>query len=193
MQHTYAAIDARCDQGHLSAGFFPYHRALVLAVEASVLAVDPGVGALPYWDYNVDLALPDPAASEIWSDAFFGEAAGDPDDAYMIRTGPWKDWTVDRGDLFAGPPLRASSFFFSSAAFLKSSCCTAAFSCVINELTSASAAARSTRRCRRRAGGRNAFINAAWARSRHHRFIVSSSAATAPRVLRPLVRFSLLC
>ena len=104
MQHTYAAIDARCDQGHLSAGFFPYHRALVLAVEASVLAVDPGVGALPYWDYNVDLALPDPETSEIWSDAFFGEAAGDPDDAYMIRTGPWKDWTVDRGDLFAGPP-----------------------------------------------------------------------------------------
>jgi hypothetical protein len=104
VQHTYAAIDARCDQGHLSAGFFPYHRALVLAVEASVLAVDPGVGALPYWDYNVDLALPDPAASEIWSDAFFGEAAGDPDDAYMIRTGPWRDWTVDKGDLFAGPP-----------------------------------------------------------------------------------------
>ena len=92
VQHVYATTDYRCDQGHLSAGFFTYHRALVLAVEEALLAIDASIGALPYWDYNLDLALADPSSSPVWGDGFFGEAEGDADALWQIRTGPWKDW-----------------------------------------------------------------------------------------------------
>jgi hypothetical protein len=47
LQHIYATIDERCDQGHLSAAFSTYHRALILVVEETLLAMDPSIGALP--------------------------------------------------------------------------------------------------------------------------------------------------
>ena len=104
LQHMYATIDHRCDQGHLSAAFFMFHRLLVLAVEESLLAIDERIEALPYWDYNLDLKLKDSSASTVWTDGFFGEFEGDADDGWQIRTGPWKDWLVDSGSWFTGPP-----------------------------------------------------------------------------------------
>ena len=47
--HSCAVKDPRCDQGHYGPQFMTFH-----LFEESVLAVDPSIGAIPYWDYDSD-------------------------------------------------------------------------------------------------------------------------------------------
>lgn len=93
LQHFYAAADVRCDQGHFSAGFFTFHRAFVLSFENSLLAVDPTIGAVPYWDFELG-----------WPTDIFGPSEGDPDDLWQVNSGPFANWTLSRADWFNGPP-----------------------------------------------------------------------------------------
>ncbi|KAJ8604485.1 hypothetical protein CTAYLR_000977 [Chrysophaeum taylorii] len=106
LKHFYAAADVRTDQGHFSAGFFVFHRSLVLEFENSVLAIDPKVGGLPYWDFDLDFeeSPDDPSKSIVWSDDFFGPHHGDAENMFQIRSGPFADWKVPSGDWFQGPP-----------------------------------------------------------------------------------------
>ena len=107
VQHAYSAVHPACDQGHFSTSLLPFHLVESLAVEESLLAIDPAIGALPYWDYARDLdEYDDVEDSVVWTDGYFGEARGDPDDGWQIRTGPWANWTVPRNasPLFDGPP-----------------------------------------------------------------------------------------
>ena len=95
VKHAHCATHPRCDQGHYGPAFATYHRAFNLLMERSLLSVDPGIEALPYWDYNLDLErYADPRDSEVWTASYFGENEGDPADGYMIRDGPFAAWRV---------------------------------------------------------------------------------------------------
>lgn len=93
LKQFHAVVDPRCDQAHMGPALVTYNRALALLVERSVLAIDPEIEALPYWDYSIQ-EFADPAKSVVWSDDFFGESHGDGNDQWMIRNGPFKDWHI---------------------------------------------------------------------------------------------------
>merc|ERR1719230_940249 len=74
VKHAHCAMHPRCDQGHYGPAFTTYHRAINLLMEKSLLAIDPSIEALPYWDYNLDLEQhDDPRDSVVWTAAYFGE------------------------------------------------------------------------------------------------------------------------
>ena len=56
--HGHASLTPLGDQGHFTQAFTPWHRAFLLMIEESVLAIDPTIEALPYWDYRRDLDDP---------------------------------------------------------------------------------------------------------------------------------------
>mmetsp|Transcript_138529 Transcript_138529/g.244731 ORF Transcript_138529/g.244731 Transcript_138529/m.244731 type:complete len:464 (+) Transcript_138529:72-1463(+) len=110
VKHAHCAMHPRCDQGHYGPAFLTYHRTITLLMENSLLAIDPKVEALPYWDYNLDLEkYGDPRDSEVWTDRFLGENQGDPKDSWMIRNGPFKEWRV-RANLSAFAPEVANPY-----------------------------------------------------------------------------------
>lgn len=47
--HSCAVLDPRCDQAHAGPQHATFHRAFLLAYENALLAVDPGIEAMPYW------------------------------------------------------------------------------------------------------------------------------------------------
>jgi hypothetical protein len=93
--HFRAASHPRCDQGHGGPGFLTFHRALELWIENSLVAIDPSIEGLPYWDYNIDFNTSNPRDSIMWSDDWFGENSGDPDNMNMIRNGRFSHWHVN--------------------------------------------------------------------------------------------------
>ena len=109
VKHAHAAMHPRCDQGHYGPAFVTYHRAFTLLMENALLAVDPSIEGLPYWDYNIDLAeYADPRDSIVWTDAFFGENEGDAADGWMIRDGPFAAWEVATNASALAPDLLLS-------------------------------------------------------------------------------------
>ena len=73
---------------HLGPAFLLYHRRFLLLFEVSLLAVDPRVIALPYWDAARDVAAGvGLEASEIWRPDWFGPLRGDPDEGYQVALG----------------------------------------------------------------------------------------------------------
>jgi len=97
VQHAYAAVNPKCDQGHFGPAFFTFHRVMVLLVEESLLAVDPAIEAIPYWNFNEDFEqYEDPSDSVVWTDSYFGESQGDVNNGWQIRNGPWANWTVTK-------------------------------------------------------------------------------------------------
>ena len=54
IKHAVAVDDPRGDQGHFSPCFMNFHRAFLLELEQSLLAISPAMGALPYWDITAD-------------------------------------------------------------------------------------------------------------------------------------------
>ncbi|CAE7245638.1 tyr-3 [Symbiodinium natans] len=91
-QHLQAAAARHCDEAHLGQGFATYHRAFTLRFEESLLAVDPSIGALPYWDYNIEARSKDPRQSEIWE--WFGSSEGDPAQGNAVKDGRFGHWRV---------------------------------------------------------------------------------------------------
>ena len=95
LAHVRAATHPTCDQGHNGPAFLTFHRALSVWVETSLVAIDPEIHGLPYWDYNLDFDNDsNPREAIMWSDDWFGEANGDESDMNMIRTGRFKHWQV---------------------------------------------------------------------------------------------------
>ncbi|CAJ1407717.1 unnamed protein product [Effrenium voratum] len=91
-QHLKAAATKGCDEAHLGQAFATYHRAFVLRFEESLLAVDPKILALPYWDYNIEARRKDPRDSEIWR--WFGSSEGDPSEGHAVKDGRFAHWRV---------------------------------------------------------------------------------------------------
>merc|ERR1719162_1125375 len=48
LKHIRAATHPTCDQGHFGPAFLTFHRALMLAAENSLRAIDPQISGLPY-------------------------------------------------------------------------------------------------------------------------------------------------
>ena len=91
-QHLEAAAAKNCDEAHLGQAFATYHRAFTLRFEESLLSVDPSIGALPYWDYNIEARSEDPRKSQIWE--WFGSSEGDPAQGYAVKDGRFGHWRV---------------------------------------------------------------------------------------------------
>jgi tyrosinase len=86
--------------GHAHGGpaFLAWHREFLLQFEQELQTVDPTV-TIPYWDFTVDNS----PSSSIWDKKFLG-GDGDPNDNYIVKTGPFQqgEWTL----VYDGPDLR---------------------------------------------------------------------------------------
>jgi tyrosinase len=67
--------------------FLPWHRELCKRFEYNLQCKDISV-TLPYWNWARDATLPNPADSILWTDDFMG-GNGDPQDGYIVKTGPF--------------------------------------------------------------------------------------------------------
>lgn len=54
---------------HLGPAFLPWHREMLLQLEADLQAITPGI-TLPYWDWTLDAA--DPTNSPVWEQSLLG-------------------------------------------------------------------------------------------------------------------------
>ena len=64
LKHTCVANDPKCDQGHFGPHFVTTHRTFVLWAERSLLAIDPTIGAAPYWDATKDAVASNPEVAD---------------------------------------------------------------------------------------------------------------------------------
>ena len=96
VQEHYDAFSA--GQAHGGPAFLAWHREFLLQFEHELQTVNPTV-TIPYWDFTVDNS----PSSSIWDKAFMG-GDGDPNDNYVVKTGPFRQgqWTL----AFDGPDLR---------------------------------------------------------------------------------------
>lgn len=108
--HANLAGDPECDHMHDGYGFLTQHSALSMWFELSLQAVDASV-SLPYWDYTIDEKAVDEALgdyhvwrkSEIFTEAWFGEANTDVSDGGIVKT-----------SRFGYTPVRLNANNFSS-------------------------------------------------------------------------------
>ncbi|EOD26573.1 hypothetical protein EMIHUDRAFT_100598 [Emiliania huxleyi CCMP1516] len=56
MKHACVASDPRGDQGHRGPEFMLFHKSTLLTYEGSILAIDPKIGAIPWWNLPLDSA-----------------------------------------------------------------------------------------------------------------------------------------
>eukprot|EP01098_Paradermamoeba_levis_P003949 TRINITY_DN1736_c0_g1_i1.p1 TRINITY_DN1736_c0_g1~~TRINITY_DN1736_c0_g1_i1.p1 ORF type:complete len:865 (-),score=267.51 TRINITY_DN1736_c0_g1_i1:60-2654(-) len=93
-KHAVTTTDSRGDQGHFSAAFITWHSVFLLEFENSLLAVDPNITGLPYWDSSI----PDPS---VYSPQYFGSVPGTGPNNQVIdgKFARWpvtKNWTLSR-------------------------------------------------------------------------------------------------
>jgi tyrosinase len=83
VKHAVTAMDSRGDQGHFSNAFATWHSAFILEFEEALLAVDPSIGAMPYWDGTGDIMTAD----------YFGTAMGNGADN-VVADGKFANFPV---------------------------------------------------------------------------------------------------
>lgn len=132
--HACAVKDPRCDQGHNGPNFMTFHRLILLKTELALLAVDPGIEALPYWDMAADSVggkYYQDVDKYIFSDKYFGSFWGEQP-SYAVTDGlfanwPIAEWSRERfgaESKMAGESICARSEFFSGhEASTCSECC----------------------------------------------------------------------
>lgn len=129
-QHACAVFDPRCDQGHVGPQFMTFHRLLLLKMELALLAVDPSIEALPYWDISLDSVggkyYKDPE-TWIFSDNFFGSYWGKGPN-YEVNDGLFANWPIPewtRERMGADSRMAKDSFCIRSEFFsgMKSTTC----------------------------------------------------------------------
>lgn len=99
-----AGTDANSDMrnlAHRGPIFLPWHREYLRRFELELRMAVPGV-AIPYWDWTWD-AVHKLKDSPIWSADFMG-GDGDPDDGFIVKDGPFKDWATQEADQHTGKP-----------------------------------------------------------------------------------------
>lgn len=94
---------------HGCPAFLPWHRQLLLELEAALQAAsgNPDLG-IPYWDWGVDAALSDPKDGVVWDVNFLG-GDGDSTRGNAVQTGAFRagQWvTVNMMGNPAGPLMR---------------------------------------------------------------------------------------
>ena len=87
------ALDPRGDQAHFGPVLALFHRAWLLELENSILAVDSSIEALPYWDYSRDVAPLKSNYTSIFSAKYFGSYVGEAPD-YSIIDGEFGHWPI---------------------------------------------------------------------------------------------------
>ena len=129
LKHTCVANDPKCDQGHFGPHFVTTHRTFVLWAERSLLAIDPTIGAAPYWDATKDAVASNPEVADgeyrdepmlyIYGSEYFGDYAPE-NEFYAVRNGMFANWTVSNID---DPAV--AQFFGSTGSFASESQCLA--------------------------------------------------------------------
>ncbi len=77
---------------HRGPSFLPWHRYYLYRLELALQNQVSGV-TVPYWNWVQDAAAP--LNSPIWANDFMG-GSGDPNDSYLVKTGPFAvgQWTI---------------------------------------------------------------------------------------------------
>ena len=71
LQHSQASLHGPGDAAHFSEVFPIFHRAWTLAFENSLMAIDPSILGLPYWNFALDQD-PSSGATSAFSSQYFG-------------------------------------------------------------------------------------------------------------------------
>ena len=129
LKHTCIANDPKCDQGHFGPHFVTTHRTFVLWAERSLLAIDPTIGAAPYWDATKDAVASNPEVADgeyrdepmlyIYGSEYFGDYAPE-NEFYAVRNGMFANWTVSN---IEDPAV--AQFFGPTGSFASESQCLA--------------------------------------------------------------------
>ena len=106
-KHYAACIDARGNGAHYGPQFATWHAALGLEFERALLAVDPAIEALPYWDASK-------TSPSVFGRTYFGSAPGDGED-HDVVDGPFGSWRVPQHKALADYAPATSSFAASTA------------------------------------------------------------------------------
>lgn len=93
-QHAAASLDPNGDNAHFSEVFSIFHRAWCLAFENSIIAIDPKIRGLPYWDFSLDAKKDDDNDfPTVFSSTYLG-SSGDPESGYAVTDGPFAYWPI---------------------------------------------------------------------------------------------------
>jgi tyrosinase len=94
MQTATPAGSSR-NAAHRGPVFLPWHRAVLLEVEAALQAVDGSIAGLPYWAWQDEAALNggDPRRSRLWTADYLG-TDGDPTRNNRVLNGPFATWVA---------------------------------------------------------------------------------------------------
>lgn len=99
LQHACLFAHPNCDVGHVGPHFGIVHRAILLQFENSLLAIDPKILAMPYWNVAFDSVTGkyrrDPE-KYMFSSKNFGSYIGDPKKSYAIVDGIFKFWRIQQ-------------------------------------------------------------------------------------------------
>lgn len=91
---------------HRGPAFLPWHREFLLQLENDLQAINSSI-TIPFWNWTIDAALPDPKASPLWAADFMG-GDGDSADENRVQTGPFAyaagNWPIP--DAHGGPALQ---------------------------------------------------------------------------------------
>jgi tyrosinase len=87
-KHCVAAADTRGDQAHFSSAFMTFHSLLILEFESSLLAIDPSIGATPYWDWTAT-----GASAKVFTSTMFGSVPGTGTNSQVID-GLFPNWPI---------------------------------------------------------------------------------------------------
>ena len=85
-KHAVTATDSRGDQGHFSPAFMTWHSLFMLEFENSLLAVDPAIEGLPYWDSTDN-------STSIFTNEYMGSVPGTGPSSTVID-GRFANWPV---------------------------------------------------------------------------------------------------
>jgi len=136
MLHSCATTDPRCDEGHFGPQFMTFHRALLLKYELALLAVDPSIEAMPYWNMAYDAQggkyEMDPIKG-IFTNNYFGDYYGNMGMAnYQVTNGLFANWPIahwtserfgSKSHMAKGNPCIEKEYFKGTTASVCDRCC----------------------------------------------------------------------
>lgn len=99
LKHARASFDPRGDQAHNHPIFPLFHRCWVLQFELSIIAIDPMIESLPYWDETIDSEIlskskyPQYDPNFIFTDKYLGTHIGEGE-LYQVRNGRFRFWPI---------------------------------------------------------------------------------------------------